>query len=98
MSEERTMEAQQRRAAKEQMIALMQIGGRWQEASAQAGIQVSRSTCAGTANSSSAGSSSAWACVLAILFFLSLNCGMWDKLRNVGIFPITSCEDSPHQL
>jgi transposase len=44
MSEERTMEAQQRRAAKEQMIALMQIGRRWQEASAQAGIQVSRST------------------------------------------------------
>jgi transposase len=44
MSEERTMEAEQRRAAKEQMIALMQTGHRWQEASAQAGIQVSRST------------------------------------------------------
>ncbi len=38
------MEAQQRRAAKEQMIALMQAGHRWQEASAQARIQVSRST------------------------------------------------------
>jgi transposase len=44
MSEERTMEAEQRRAAKEQMIALMQAGHRWQEAAAQAGIQVSRST------------------------------------------------------
>src|SRR5258708_22477433 len=38
------MEAEQRRAAKEQMIALMQTGHRWQEASAQAGLQVSRST------------------------------------------------------
>src|SRR5260221_11486682 len=38
------MEAEQRRAAKEQMIALMQTGHRWQEAAAQAGIQVSRST------------------------------------------------------
>lgn len=38
------MEAEQRRTAKEQMIALMQAGHRWQEASAQAGIQVSRST------------------------------------------------------
>jgi hypothetical protein len=38
------MEAEQRSAAKEQMIALMQAGHRWQEASAQAGIQVSRST------------------------------------------------------
>src|SRR5258708_10399864 len=44
MSQERTMEAEQRRAAKEQMIALMQTGHRWQEAAAQAGIQVSRST------------------------------------------------------
>src|SRR5260370_25086931 len=44
MSEESTMEAEQRRAAKEQMIALMQAGHGWQEASAQAGIQVSRST------------------------------------------------------
>jgi hypothetical protein len=33
------MEAEQRRAAKEQMIALMQAGHRWQEAAAQAGIQ-----------------------------------------------------------
>src|SRR2546427_11693251 len=38
------MEAEQRRAAKEQMIALMQTGHRWREAAAQAGIQVSRST------------------------------------------------------
>ncbi len=38
------MEAEQRRAAKEQMFALMQAGHRWQEAAAQAGIQVSRST------------------------------------------------------
>ena len=38
------MEAEQRCAAKEQMIALMQAGHRWQEAAAQAGIQVSRST------------------------------------------------------
>lgn len=38
------MEAEHRRAAKEQMIALMQAGHRWQEASAQAGIQVSCST------------------------------------------------------
>lgn len=38
------MEAEQRRAAKEQMVALMQAGYRWQEASAQAGITVSRST------------------------------------------------------
>ena len=38
------MEAEQRSAAKEQMIALMQAGHRWQEASAQAGHQVSRST------------------------------------------------------
>ena len=38
------MEAEQRRAAKEQMIALMQAGQRWQEAAAQAGIQVSHST------------------------------------------------------
>ncbi len=38
------MEAEQRRAAKEQMIALMPAGHRWQEASAQAGLQVSRST------------------------------------------------------
>jgi transposase len=38
------MEAEQRRAAKEQMIALMQTGHWWQEAAAQAGIQVSRST------------------------------------------------------
>ena len=38
------MEAEQRRAAKEQMIALMQTGHRWQEAAAQAGIQASRST------------------------------------------------------
>src|SRR5260370_13073723 len=44
MSEESTMEAEQRRAAKEQMIALMQAGHGWQEASAQAGIQVIRST------------------------------------------------------
>jgi transposase len=43
-NEESTMEAEQRRAAKEQMIALMQTGHRWQEAAAQAGIQVSRST------------------------------------------------------
>ena len=43
-SEERTLEAEQRRAAKEQMIALIHAGYRWQEASAQAGIQVSRST------------------------------------------------------
>jgi transposase len=43
-SQERTMEAEQRRAAKEQMIALMQAGQRWQEAAVQAGIQVSRST------------------------------------------------------
>ena len=38
------MEAEQRRAAKEQMIALMQAGYRWQAAAAQAGIQISRST------------------------------------------------------
>ena len=38
------MEAEQRRAAKEQMISLMQAGHRWQEAAAQAGVQVSRST------------------------------------------------------
>ncbi len=38
------MEAEQRRAAKEQMIAFMQAGHRWQEAAAQAGFQVSRST------------------------------------------------------
>ena len=38
------MGAEQRRAAKEQMIALMQAGHHWQEAAAQAGIQVSRST------------------------------------------------------
>jgi transposase len=38
------MEAEQRRAAKEQMIALMQAGHRWREATAHAGIQVSRST------------------------------------------------------
>lgn len=38
------MEAEQRRAAKEQMIVLMQAGHRWQEAAAQAGLQVSRST------------------------------------------------------
>ena len=38
------MEAEQRRAAKEQMIALMQSGHRWQEAAAQTGISVSRST------------------------------------------------------
>jgi transposase len=44
MSEESTMEAEQQRAAKEHMIALMQAGHCWQEASAQAGIQVSRST------------------------------------------------------
>ena len=38
------MEAEQRRAAKEQMMAFMQTGHRWREASAQAGLQVSRST------------------------------------------------------
>ena len=38
------MEAEQRRAAKEQMVALMQSGHRWQEAAAQTGISVSRST------------------------------------------------------
>jgi len=38
------MEAEQRRVAKEQMVALMQAGHRWQEAAAQAGIPVSRST------------------------------------------------------
>ncbi len=38
------MEAEQRRAAKEQMIALMQAGYRWQAVAAQAGIQISRST------------------------------------------------------
>ena len=38
------MEAEQRRAAKEQMIALMQAGHRWHVAAAQAGIQLSRST------------------------------------------------------
>jgi transposase len=38
------MEAEQRRAAKEQMITLMQAGYRWQAAAAQAGIQISRST------------------------------------------------------
>ena len=38
------MEAEQRRAAKEQMVALMQAGHRWQEAAAQAGIPISRST------------------------------------------------------
>jgi transposase len=38
------MEAEQRCAAKEQMIALMQAGHRWQEASTQAGIRVSRSS------------------------------------------------------
>ncbi len=37
------MEAEQRRAAKEQMIALMQAGYRWQAAAAQAGIQISLS-------------------------------------------------------
>ena len=38
------MEAEQRRGAKEQMMALIQASHRWQEASAQVGIQVSRST------------------------------------------------------
>ncbi|HEX6481108.1 MAG TPA: helix-turn-helix domain-containing protein [Ktedonobacteraceae bacterium] len=38
------MQAEQRRAAKEQMIVLMQAGHQWQEAAAQARIQVSRST------------------------------------------------------
>jgi transposase len=38
------MQAEQRRAAKEQMIVLMQAGHRWQEAAAQARIEVSRST------------------------------------------------------
>lgn len=38
------METEQRCAAKEQMIALMQAGLRWQQAAAQAGIQLSRST------------------------------------------------------
>jgi len=38
------MEAEQRRAAKEQMAALMQAGHRWQEAATQAEIPVSRST------------------------------------------------------
>jgi hypothetical protein len=33
------MEADQRRAAKEQMMALMQAGHRWQQAATQAGIQ-----------------------------------------------------------
>jgi hypothetical protein len=37
------MEAEQRRAAKEQMIALMQAGYRWQAEAAQAGIQISLS-------------------------------------------------------
>ena len=38
------MEAEQRRAAKELMMALVQADHRWQEAAVQAGIQVSRST------------------------------------------------------
>src|SRR5260221_4599074 len=38
------MEAEQRRAAKEQMMALMQTGHGGQEAGAEAGLQVSRST------------------------------------------------------
>ena len=38
------METEQRRAAKEQMIVLMQAGYQWQKAAAQAGIQISRST------------------------------------------------------
>jgi transposase len=38
------MEAEQRRAAKQQMVALMQAGVPWQEAATTAGIQTSRAT------------------------------------------------------
>ena len=38
------MEQEQRQAAKQQMLALMQAGQPWQAAAAAAGIQVSRST------------------------------------------------------
>jgi transposase len=38
------MEQEQRQAAKQQMLALMQAGQSWQAAAAAAGIQVSRST------------------------------------------------------
>src|SRR5215471_3102788 len=38
------MEQEQRQAAKQQMLALLQAGQSWQAAAAAAGIQVSRST------------------------------------------------------
>lgn len=38
------MEDETRKAAKLQLVALMQTGHSWQEAAAQAGVQVSRST------------------------------------------------------
>jgi transposase len=42
-SQEQSMEKEQQRAAKGQMIALMQAGHSWQEASTMAGVQISRS-------------------------------------------------------
>src|SRR5438270_1315855 len=38
------MEREQRRAAKQQMVELMQAGLPWQEATSTAGVQISRST------------------------------------------------------
>jgi hypothetical protein len=38
------MEPEQRRAAKQQMLELMEAGGSWQEAATTAGVQTSRAT------------------------------------------------------
>ncbi len=43
-SKEQTMEDETRQASKRHLVALMQTGHSWQEAAAQAGVQVSRST------------------------------------------------------
>jgi transposase len=42
-NKELVMEEEQRRAAKRQMIALMQAGHSWQEAAAMAGVRIGRS-------------------------------------------------------
>jgi transposase len=43
LNKELVMEEEQRRAAKRQMVALMQVGHSWQEAATMAGVQIGRS-------------------------------------------------------
>src|SRR5438270_11051526 len=54
------MEREQRRAAKQQMVELMQAGLPWQEATSTAGVQISRSTASRWLREARMPSETAW--------------------------------------